>query len=98
MDASFFRRLFPSILLTAVIAALAPTSAGADVDSAVAALKTCVDGNIAAEKSKDSPSVEALLSTCNTEYQVFKSSLPAGARDQADHQLRDDIQSLLGSS
>jgi hypothetical protein len=71
------------------------SAASASLDTALADFKQCLDNNMAAERAKERRSVNALLKTCNAEYQAVSDALHPGARDQVLHDLKDQIRDQL---
>lgn len=74
---------------------LSPVFVSADIDTASMALKACVSNNIAAERAKDNPNAENILSTCSVELEAVLAELPAAMRHDARHQIKKDIQTQL---
>ena len=92
------QNLFKPILFGVAVWLLQVTPAAADVETAVADLKACINNNIANEKAKANPHVDGLLQSCNAEYQALRRELHDGVREQADDHVRSDLRNLLRGS
>ena len=66
-------------------------SSFAFANSALSDLRQCLDQNMAEERAKDRPSVDALLSACAKQYRVVANQLHPSLRDQALHDIRHQI-------
>ena len=74
------------------------TTAVADINTAMAEFKSCVEENLDAERAKDKPKVNSLLKKCSRTYRAMRHEIPEELRHQVDDHVKRDIKELLSES